>query len=244
MKFEYSKSSVELIDYMGTDVTVADAARVSFNRRSSALSESTIHIMVDGVDTEIKIPDLQPSDKNLIKYLAEHNHWTPFGHPMITMRETVPLIVARQRFKHTVGFVYNEVSRRYVNDDFAVFQPNGWRAADTDKKQGSKQDEFIQYLSGRNTGIEVQEMYEYVIDTCFEAYEAMIDSGVCPEQARLCLPQGMMTSYYVTGSLAAWSRAYHLRNAPDAQLEIRELAPQWKSILDTLFPVSSGYLLR
>jgi thymidylate synthase (FAD) len=193
---------------MGDDLLVVNAARVSFGKQKSAFD---------------------PGDAKLIGYLAKNNHWTPFGHPQITMRETVPIFVARQRFKHMVGFVYNEVSRRYVDSD-PEFSDMEWRGRAENKKQGSADKLPDQY--------QLNTIYSYAITEAGECYQNLLDAGVCPEQARAVLPQAMLTSYYVTGSLAAWHRAYKLRTDSHAQVEIQELAKQWGDVIEPLFPVS------
>lgn len=196
----------ELIDFMGSDDRVVDSARVSFDKISSNYSE----------EQNIK----------LINYLAKHNHFTPFTHPQITMRETVPIFVARQRFKSSVGFTYNEVSRRYVDDAPEFFVPDVWRKAADNKKQGSSEAplDFVDHA-------DIVDMYEHVYKYALNAYTEMINMGVAPEQARMVLPQSMYTSYYTTGSLAAWARAYKLRSDPHSQKEIQDLAEQWHKII-------------
>lgn len=218
----------ELIDYMGTDLTVVNAARVSFDKESGWEYDEIIDGSVYPSDKHLSV-----KDQKLIQYLATHNHWTPFSHVQITMRETVPIFVARQRFKHMVGFTYNEVSRRYVDNEPEFYIPDAWRRAADNKKQGSS-DEEIQYLidapwyEGKSP---IKADYDHHINNSVELYNAMIDTGVAPEQARMVLPQSMYTSYYVTGSLAAWARAYKLRSDPNAQKEIQDLAAQWDAII-------------
>lgn len=209
----------ELIDSMGSDLTVVNAARVSFDKESEWLTDAETG---DVVDNENYYKDVK-----LIKYLATHNHWTPFSHVQITMRETVPIFVARQRFKHVVGFTYNEVSRRYVDDAPEFFIPDVWRKASENKKQGSTDEahQDTKYFSKE---------YKEFINDAQSFYEALIRDGVAPEQARMVLPQSMYTSYYVTGSLAAWTRAYGLRyqmKSGDSQDEIKDLAKQWDDII-------------
>lgn len=200
----------ELIDFMGSDDRVADAARVSYDKIASNYTPE--------------------QNDRLIAFLAREGHWTPFSHVMITMRETVPIFVARQRFKHMVGFTYNEVSRRYVSDEPSFFEPKEWRKAAENKKQGSS-DESITYL---HNGQRIDAQYENVVDACHLLYDRMIESGVAPEQARMVLPQSMYTSYYCTGSLAAWARAYKLRIDPHSQKEIQDLAYQWGEIIGSI----------
>ena len=201
---------------MGTDLSVVNSARVSFNKESEWDNPFGPDVEVHNV--------LKEGDQKLIKYLAKHNHWTPFSHVMITMRETVPIFVARQRFKHVVGFTYNEESRRYVSDDPTFFVPDVWRKAAENKKQGSSDEEVYDPATVTNR-------YQDLINHAEELYKWMIDDGVAPEQARMILPQSMYTSYYCTGSLAAWARAYKLRSDPHAQKEIQDLAKQWNGII-------------
>lgn len=218
---------VEYIDHLGSDLTVANAARVSFD------SESDWEVDDDGG------VDLPFRDQKLIKYLATHNHWTPFSHCMITLRETVPIFVARQRFKHMVGFTYNEISRRYVDSDPAFYTPDTWRGRAENKKQGSSDVTFTGNLEKT-----IDHLYEKALDICEGSYRAMLASGVAPEQARMVLPQSMYTSYYVTGSLAAFARAYKLRSSLDSQLEIQTLATQWHTTIQPLYPHSWSALVN
>jgi thymidylate synthase (FAD) len=216
-----------LIDCMGSDDRVVDAARVSFSKLSSNYTKE--------------------QNEKLIKYLAKHGHWTPFGHPQITIREKVPIFVARQRFKHQIGFVYNEVSRRYVDDAPEFFTPKEWRGKPINAKQGSS-DKVIDTLGSITVGNRVHTystsgLYESHLRRSLELYNQMIEYGVAPEQARMVLPQSMMTEYYCTGSLAAWARAYKLRSDSHSQKEIQDLAAMWDSILRPLFPVSWGALV-
>jgi len=219
------KMSVELVDHMGSDLTVVNAARVSHNKH---------------------VDELNDKDEKLIRYLAKNGHWTPFGHAMITLRETVPIFVARQRFKHTVGFCYNEVSRRYVKDEPTFYLPDQWRASAKNVKQGSSQTDFIEKMSSMIKGEKidydddfmVSSKVDWIYNTSLNVYNEMLESGICAEQARMILPQGMMTSYYVTGSLAAWARAYHLRAEATAQKEIRDLASMWNEKINPIFPKS------
>lgn len=200
----------EYIDHLGDDLTVVNAARVSFNKFRTELDES---------------------DKKLIGYLAKHKHWTPFAHPQITLRMTAPIPIRTQCFKHKVGFSENEISRRYVDETPKFFRPV-WRQRHSSAKQGSGEEfskpEALQYRS----------MYEQAIYHCLDAYERMIAGGVCPEQARFVLPQGMQTSWIWTGSLAAFARFYQQRSDPHAQVEVQVLAAQVSAIISDLFPVS------
>ncbi len=222
------KNKIEaiLIDHMGSDLTVVNAARVSFAKESNWMTipeGGRIHNL------------LEDSDEKLITYLADHNHWTPFGHCMVTLREKVPIFVARQRFKHTIGFCYNEISRRYVDDEPEFFIPDKWRKAADNKKQGSSDEEID--INPYNLGGSINP-YVYLLIQARLTHKKLLDMGICPEQARMVLPQSMITEYYVTGSLAAWVRAYKLRIDNHAQKEIQNLAEEWNKIIKPLFPVS------
>ena len=201
----------EYIDHMGTDLTVVNAARVSFDKES--------------VDVGNK------GDHKLIKYLATHGHWTPFSHPQITMRYTVPIFVARQEFKHIVGFTRNEVSRRYVDDPPEFYVPEVWRSRpEGSVKQGSGSELMdSEYWHGQ---------YLNYLRKCLITYKGMLLDGMAPEMARMVLPQSMYTSYYVTGSLAAFARFVKQRSDPHAQVEIQDLAKMVDEVIKPLFPVS------
>ena len=204
---------VEYYSHMGSDNMVVDMARASFSKLASNYSEE--------------------QNVKLISYLAKHNHWAPFGHPQITMYVEAPIFVARQDFKHQIGFVRSEASRRYVDDTPKFFYPDAWRLAAENKKQGSS-DETIPLNSVciKEDGWEVD--YNSVMCQCELFYKEAIAKGVAPEQARMVLPQSMYTSYYVTGSLAAWARAYKLRSDSHAQKEIQDLAAMWHDIIGNI----------
>lgn len=207
---------VQLVDVFGSDERVCDAARVSFSKVAANYTPE--------------------QNQKLIKYLAKHNHWSPFAHVSITMKEKVPIFIARQRFKHRIGFEYNEVSRRYVDDPPKFFVPDVWRKRAENKKQGSSDevvteiDKYIVLGNSKKTG-DIQKEYRYFLDEVENLYHRMIKGGVAPEQARMVLPQSMFTEYYVTGSLAAWARAYKLRSDPHSQKEIQDLAKMWNDVI-------------
>lgn len=208
----------ELIDSMGDDLRVANAARVSMGKWKSEF---------DG------------KDERLLNYLSSHNHWTPFAHSVVSIRETVPIFVARQRFKHTVGFVYNEESRRYVDDDPTFYRPKVWRGRAENVKQGSSDtviDTLVFPVGEDIVTMHIPSNYEGVMINLLQFYRELIEGGVAPEQARMILPQSMMTSYIVTGSLYAWANAYRLRSDSHAQKEIRDLAAIWNTLISPLFP--------
>ena len=221
----------ELISYLGTDLTVVNAARVSFDKESEWEVNHSVR------------KELSSKDAALIRYLAKHDHFTPFTHCMITLRETVPIFVARQRFKHTIGFSYNEVSRRYVDDTPEFYLPDLWRFKADNVKQGSHYTGLTsQEVNGKLRDKEEANGLilspEEIYDDCLKTYKQLLSIGVCAEQARMVLPQSMYTSYYVTGSLSAFAGAYKLRIDKHAQKEIQELAESWNNIIKDLFPVS------
>lgn len=213
--------TAELIDHLGSDLTVVNSARVSFNKEST-FSENG---------------DLPAQDHRLVAYLAKHHHFTPFTHPQITLRETVPVFLARQRFKHVVGFTYNEVSRRYVDAPPEFYVPPEWR----NRPEGS-----VKQGSGavHKDSTVFSSIYSEYLKNAQATYENMIACGVAPEQARMVLPQSMLTSYYVTGSLAAFARAYMQRKDSHAQEEIQKLASEWGKIIAPLYPVSWAALTQ
>ena len=174
---------VTLINYMGDDLAVVDAARVSFNKESE---------WEQGEDGILRLSE---RDSKLITYLAKHNHWTPFAHCMVSFRMAMPLFVARQWYRHTVGFARNEVSRRYVDDAPTFFVPNEWREAVENKKQGSG--------GVHKDSVAFSNDFFWCIENSRQLYMYMIEQGVAAEQARMVLPQSMYTEFIETASLAA-----------------------------------------
>ena len=221
-----NKSTVDYVDSMGTDLTVCNAARVSFDKES----QWEVNELVD-----VGLPDLRQErvlsekDEKLIRYLALHNHWSPFAHTSIQLRISAPIFVARQLVKHQVGGVWNEVSRRYVDDEPVFYFPDKWRKRAENKKQGSSDEE---------SALDWKERVLYDTSFSIDLYKDMIASGVAPEQARMVLPQNMMTSWYWTGSLMFFHRVYKQRTDDHAQVESQEVAKQIGSICNSLFPVS------
>ena len=207
----------EYIDHMGDDLAVVNAARVSFDK-ASEWGSSCNHWP----------PTLKAK---LIDYLARHNHWTPFAHTAITLRMQAPLPVRTQCFKHKFGFVENEESRRYISKTPELFIPDAFRS----KPEGS-----VKQGSGdvHEASAGWLECYESFCRSGIELYEEMIKSGICPEQARFILPQGVEVQWIWTGSLAAFARFYRQRTDPHAQQETKDLARMVGKIIEPLFPVS------
>ena len=206
--------NVTLIDSMGTDLSVANAARVSFAKKNEEFKE--------------------PGDRKLINYLAKHGHWTPFGHCMLSYHIKAPIFVARQLVKHQVGLVWNEVSRRYVDEDPEFYFPETWRGKPTDKKQGSSEEEILWLDREHQVGTAVRQSST----GAGALYRDMLDVGVAPEQARMVLPQNTYTEWYWTGSLFAFSRVCNLRCKGDTQEETRNIAWEIHDLAKEKFPVS------
>ena len=228
------KGHVELMDHMGSDLTVCNAARVSFNKESEwGLDFDAIARLKSCPYNKDDVRLLKEKDEKLIRYLAKHNHWTPFAHPQITLRVKAPVSIRTQFFKHKQGFVENEISRRYVSYEPEFYNPV-WRSKPTDgAKQGSE--DFVKDEVEAN-------VYSMAFDhVCVEAlnnYNHLIEQGIAPEQARFILPQGMYTEWYWTGSLAAYARFYKQRKDDHAQWEIREYANAVGEIIKAYFTVS------
>jgi thymidylate synthase (FAD) len=210
------KSSVELLEVMGSDLTVVNAARVSFAKESHQMCEA---------------------DGKLIRYLAKHDHVTPFFHPQIRFRIKMPIFVAREWYRHQIGFARNEVSRRYVDSKAETYNPTYVRARDERLKQGSKEE------SVENNDAAVRAIEESH-NRSIEEYEALLEAKVAPEVARMVLPQSMYTEFIETGSLAAYARLCGLRLDPHAQREIQAYARAVDSLLRDKFPVAWAALME
>lgn len=215
----------EYVDHMGSDLSVVNAARVSFDKVGEAL----------GVNSDGSLI-LKEGDVKLIHYLSKYNHWTPFAHTSITLRMQAPVPIRTQCFKHKQGFTENEESRRYISGAPEVFVPESFRRASENKKQGS---EGAHPDSGS-----WKDTYLFWVRGCLSTYERMITAGVCPEQARFILPQGVEVNWIWTGNLASYARFYSQRADPHAQKEVQDLARMVGDIIEPLFPVSWRALTR
>ena len=214
---------VTYVDHMGSDLAVANAARVSFGKKSDWMPR--VH---NGEQLVLK-----PKDAKLISYLARHNHKSPFNHAFATFHVKAPVFVARQLVKHEY-MPWNEISRRYVDDDPDIYYPPNdvWRGRSSDKKQGSDGEIDLKYpakdgfiLDGLIEGNEWQ----------LKLYRQLIDEGIAPEQARMVLPQSMMTEWYWSGSLYAFAKMCSLRLKPDTQAETRYVAQEISEHMGELF---------
>ena len=195
---------VNLKDYMGTDLSVVNAARVSF-----------------GKETE----EFNTSDANLIKFLAKHRHMSPFGHCFATFHVKAPIFVARQLVKHKF-LRWNEISRRYVDDEPEFYNPESWRGKAKNVKQGSSSEEIPDINIKTTQGIQKS------------LYEHLLAQNVCPEQARMVLPQNTMTEWWWSGSLDAWADMCNLRRKDDTQYETRLVANAISMDMKGLYPAS------
>lgn len=222
--------SVTLIDSMGSDLSVVNAARVSFHKESDYEQVFVGHDVYSGSIYEEKLSD---KDVKLINYLAKHGHWTPFGHASLSFRIKAPIFVARQLVKHQVGLCWNEVSRRYVDDEPEFWFPDVWRGKPVNAKQGS---------SGV-VDLEPDFEIERTLNDCLGLYLAMLNVGVAPEQARMVLPLNSMTEWIWTGSLAAFARVCKQRLDPHAQQETREVAEKINALVPDSFSHSWRALL-
>jgi thymidylate synthase (FAD) len=206
---------VELIDKMGSDLTVANAARVSYAKIKEKFDNN---------------------DEKLIKFLATHNHWSPFAHASLQFRIKAPIFVARQLVKHQVGLSWNEVSRRYVDFPPELYKPDSWRGRPINSKQGS--DGTV------DLGKTIDHNLETTMESCLVLYNTMIEKGVAPEQARMVLPQSMMTEWYWSGTLYAFARVCNLRCAKDTQKETQDVANAIATHCNKEFPISWKYLIN
>tara|TARA_B110000046_G_scaffold162092_1_gene176197 strand:- start:426 stop:1112 length:687 start_codon:yes stop_codon:yes gene_type:complete len=204
------------IDHMGSDLSVVNAARVSFGKKREALGTVTTNGVIKTV--------LHDTDTRLIRYLAKHRHMSPFGHAFASFHIKAPVFVARQLVKHKF-LRWNEISRRYVSDKPEFYQPKVWRGKSADKKQGS--DGVVDVGDWGDTNW-----------ACLMAYNDLLEKGVAPEQARMVLPQSTMTEWYWSGSLDAFSDMCNLRCKSDTQAETREVANQIDRKMMQLFPIS------
>ena len=217
--------NVTYVDHMGSDLSVVNAARVSFGKRSDwewSDEEGATNYTFGQEDGKIHLK-LSDRDTKLIKYLAKHKHISPFGHAFASFHVKAPVFVARQLVKHKF-LRWNEISRRYVDGDPEFYVPEVWRGRSADKKQGSEGVVEYDDTLGHYNQLDI--------------YKELLHRGVAPEQARMVLPQSMMTEWYWSGSLDAFASMCHLRCKPDTQYESRIVADQIDDEMSKLFPVA------
>ena len=210
MSIKIADMQVDYVDHLGGDINVVNAARVSFAK-------------------EVKDFDLE-KDTKLINYLAKHNHFTPLAHTSVTIRVKAPIFMARQFVKHQIGLVWNEESRRYIDDEPEFYIPKELRGRPVNAKQGS------------NGVLESSELFTNMIVAesirCLDLYKRLLEGNVAPEQARMVLPQNTMTNWMWTGSLVALARVVKLRTDSHAQQEAQELGWLIHNTVKDLYPVS------
>ena len=235
---------VTLLDSMGSDLSVVNAARVSFDKKSE-------WDVVD-IGAPIGIEKLNDADCKLIRYLATHNHWSPFSHAFASFRIKAPIFVARQLVKHTVGLAWNEVSRRYVSTEPEFYLPDYWRKSASNVKQGSSDEAVTEFGSYTWRGISDGELcttkwdtyIKYHVEAAHDLYVEALKSGVCAEQARIILPQNTMTEWIWSGSLYAFARVCNLRLDNHTQKETQMVAQQISNKMNQLFPESWKVLVN
>ena len=227
---KFADMRVDYVCHMGSDINVVNAARVSFAKETQEF-------------------DLE-KDSKLINYLAKHNHWSPLAHTSVSIRVKAPIFMARQFVKHQIGLVWNEESGRYIDDTPEFYLPTVWRSRPENAKQGSGDGvvTHIEYelspVSGEKISLPIEETYNHLIGTALDTYNMMLDSNVAPEQARMVLPQSVMTNWIWTGSLVAFARVCKLRLDSHAQKEAQELAHKINDVVAPLYPVSWGALME
>ena len=216
LSIKIADMQVDYVDHLGGDINVVNAARVSFAK-------------------EVKDFDLE-KDTKLINYIAKHNHFTPLAHTSVTIRVKAPIFMARQFVKHQIGLVWNEESRRYIDDEPEFYIPNELRGRPVNAKQGS------------NGVLESSELFTDMIVAesvrCLDLYKRLLEGNVAPEQARMVLPQNTMTNWMWTGSLVAFARVVKLRTDSHAQEEAQELAKLINDVVAPLYPVSWKALME
>lgn len=230
---------VSFVDVMGSDLSVVNAARVSFDKTSDWVYQEMEDVDIESrtIYTYKKPIGLKEADGKLIKYLARHGHWTPFGHTSLCLRIKAPIYVARQLVKHQIGLVWNEVSRRYVDSEPEFYIPNVFhKRPDASIKQGSGEEHTHS-----------KDLINYLINTVENAlsdYDELLRAGVAPEEARLVLPLNTMTEWIWTGNVASFARVCNLRLDSHAQLDTQKVAKKIHEILLQYFPVSTEALIE
>ncbi len=215
---------IELVDSMGSDLTIVNSARVSFGKRREELGKG---------------------DKGLINFLAKHKHWSPFRHVMFQFHVKAPEIVGRQFYKHVIGSDYtfkdhawNEISGRYVVYENEFYIPPKFRVQSDDNKQASEEGEL------KNGNTAMWWFYKGCMDEAYKNYEQALEEGVAKEQARCLLPVSFYTEWYWTASLQAVMNFIHLRDDGHAQSEIQKYAKAMKELILPIAPIGIGALLE
>ena len=260
---------VTYIDHMGDDLSVVNAAKVSFGKRSeweypfedadeslrrlSKKDQGLIQFLARGctsgdwkslvdriASARYEGYGLEEEYESILHYIRRMpSHWSPFAHTAITLHLKMPIFVARQIMKHTTGIEYNEVSRRYVDSEPEFYVPDVWRKKADNVKQGSSDEPADWPPAGMGSAYDLSHRYP----SCLATYNRMLDAGVCAEQARMVLPQSVYTEVIATGNLYAWANLYIQRSDSHAQKETQDLAKQIGEIIQPLYPVSWAALV-
>jgi len=211
---------VDLVEYMGDDLTIVNSARVSFGKHKEVLDEK---------------------DERLISYLVKHRHTSTFEHNVATFRFVVPLYVRSQHHRHRT-WSYNEVSRRYTDINIQFYEPEAFRTQHKSNRQASNAEELIDpglFLAGTHK-VTASEAFRGHNKISLELFNSLIEAGVCREQARGVLPQNLYTEYYGTVSLLNALKFISLRSHEGAQWEIRKVADAMLELMEQLWPVAIG----
>lgn len=226
-----AKQTVELIDVMGDDLAVVNAARVSFEKESGWEYDNDYESDPNGN------PHLSEKDVKLITYLGKHGHWSPFAHTSLKFRISAPIFVARQLVKHQVGGVWNEVSRRYVESEPSFYFPDAWHGKPTNAKQGAGE-----AVKGHRQDV-ISSITEENTKNSLQSYNNLLHLGVAPEEARMVLPLNTMTSWIWTGSLVFFARVCQQRLDSHSQSATREIAECINKLIPENFKYSWNALM-
>ena len=237
--------AVTLIDHMGSDLSVVNAARVSFGKKSQWNFSTKGE--VNGWGELVEYVSLKEKDTKLINYLAKHKHISPFGHAFASFHIKAPIFVARQLVKHKFLRI-NEISRRYTTENIEFYVPDVWRGRSADKKQGSEGvvevGAYDEYWVDYQGGLCIDPKGVGFNEAAKGWYLHLLNQGVAPEQARMVLPQSTMTEFYWSGSLDAFASMCQLRCKEDTQYESRVVANQISEVMGKLYPVSWAALME
>jgi len=211
--YDDSIGAVELVDFMGTDLTVVNSARVSFGDNKAELDDR---------------------DKKLIRYLIRHRHTSTLEHNKVTFKFTVPLYVRSQHHRHRT-WSYNEISRRYTDVDVKFYSPKAFRTQHKSNRQASNENELIDPKFSWDGQTYSQYLKEYHTKS-LQLFNSMLTNGICREQARGILPQNMYTQYYGTTDMSNLLKFIDLRTHEGAQWEIQQVANACLEIAKDLWP--------
>jgi len=205
---------VELVDAIGSDLTIVNSARVSFGVHKSELDDK---------------------DRKLIRYLIKHKHTSTLEHCFVTFRVKVPLFIRSQHHRHRT-WSYNEISRRYTDENLEFYEPKAFRTQHASNRQASNENELIDPVLWHADNLSASDVVKSHHQDCVELYNKLMEKGVCREQARGVLPQNLYTEYYASANLSNILKFIELRSHEGAQLEIQKVAEAMLKILEDLYP--------